>query len=95
DFYCGVGAITIYLATKFPELDFYVYEKNRFAIKIANENVLINKLNPEKIKFLKLDLDKKLNDKVFQDSVIFEPPRAGIIQNLKLHVLNSENVKNI
>ncbi|MFA7736118.1 class I SAM-dependent RNA methyltransferase [Mycoplasmopsis synoviae] len=95
DFYCGVGAITIYLATKFPELDFYGYEKNRFAIKIANENVLINKLNPEKIKFLKFDLDKKLNDKVFQDSVIFDPPRAGLSQNLKLLVLNSENVKNI
>lgn len=75
DLYCGTGTIGIYVskcATKVIGI-----EINKQAIKDANRNKKLNKVN--NIEFIANDVSKVINKlKINPDIIIVDPPRAGL-----------------
>ncbi len=82
DLYCGTGSIGIFIS---ENNNVFGIEINESAIKDAEENKKINKIN--NINFICGDSGKKLNGLNFDpDIIIVDPPRSG---------LNKETIDNI
>ena len=87
DLYCGTGTIGIYLKDNFKEI--IGCEINDSSVKDANENKKINKLN--NINFVLSDA-KKIKGNF--DSIIVDPPRAGLSKDV-INFLNNSNSSKI
>jgi len=83
DLYSGAGTISIFISGKAKEV--YAFESVESAIKDAEENKSINKI--ENVHFLEADLYKSFLPIVEEgnlpkpDVVILDPPRSGMHQN--------------
>ena len=87
DLYCGVGSISLYVSK---------YVKNVLGIEIvsdaiidANKNALIN--NIDNVKFICGDVSKLIDDNVYGNKIIVDPPRVGL-DNHTIDILNQVNV---
>ena len=93
DAYCGVGAISLYIAKMAKEVIGIEYNKN--AIDLAKENALLNKIN--KTEFYQGDssilLEKMLNEGKKFDVIIVDPPRTGLDDKFINNILKSEAKK--
>lgn len=75
DLYCGTGTIGIYLSDVCKEV--LGIEINKQAIKDANKNKKLNKIN--NIEFIANDVSKVINKIEFKPTIIVvDPPRAGL-----------------
>ncbi len=96
DLYSGAGTISIFISEKAKEV--YAFETVESAIKDAEENKNINKI--ENVHFIEADLYKSflpfLKEKQIPkpDVVILDPPRSGMHQNTVEDVikLNPEKI---
>ena len=93
DAYCGVGAISLYIAKMAKEVIGIEYNKN--AIDLAKENALLNKIN--NTEFYQGDssilLEKMLNEGKKFDVIIVDPPRTGLDDKFINNILKSEAKK--
>lgn len=85
DFYSGVGAIGLSLSGVNQDLSLELVESNQEAMEYAEENIKINRFNNTKAYCQPAEkmLDLIANDKV----IIFDPPRAGLHQDIIDRVL--------
>lgn len=90
DLYCGVGSISLYISK---------YVKNVLGIEIvkeaiddANYNKKINKI--DNATFICSDVAKIIDDKIECDTLIVDPPRAGLDKHTK-NVINDSNIKKV
>ena len=85
DFYSGVGAIALPLHDKYK--DAILVESNEEAVEYAKENIKINKINNcEAV----LSPSEKIVDLITKDKIIiFDPPRAGLHEDIIKQVLNT------
>lgn len=82
DLYCGTGSISIYISDIAKEIE--GIEINQNAIKDANYNKKINKIN--NVKFICSDTkDIKLNK--YYDTIIVDPPRSGLNKSIINEIL--------
>ena len=91
DLYCGIGTISLFMATYAKKV--YGIEIVKEAIDMAKENAKVN--NIENVEFFAGDveivLDELINQKnIKADIVMFDPPRKGLDKNsinniLKIH----------
>jgi len=72
DLYSGVGTFGIYLARRGFKVE--GIEVNPFAVEMANTNARINEVNAE----FKVGEDREVRDLGGYDTVIVDPPRAGL-----------------
>lgn len=93
DAYCGVGAISLYIAKMAKGVIGIEYNKN--AIDLAKENALLNKIN--NTEFYQGDssilLEKMLNEGKKFDVIIVDPPRTGLDDKFINNILKSEAKK--
>ncbi|USG98986.1 23S rRNA (uracil(1939)-C(5))-methyltransferase RlmD [Thermococcus argininiproducens] len=72
DLYSGVGTFGVYLAKRGFQVE--GIEVNPFAVEMANKNVRINNVNAE----FRVGVDKDVRNLGVYDTVIVDPPRAGL-----------------
>tara|TARA_B100000029_G_scaffold87332_1_gene77423 strand:- start:4764 stop:6173 length:1410 start_codon:yes stop_codon:yes gene_type:complete len=95
DLYCGIGAISLYLAHNAKKV--IGIEVVEDAIKDAKENVKLNKI--KNADFFQGDLNNffKKNHKIIQknkpDVIIVDPPRAGLHKNTIDTIIKYTNCK--
>lgn len=82
DLYCGTGSIAIYLKDNYKNIDGIEIVSD--AIKNANLNKKLNNIN--NINFICGDASIVKNNKY--DTIIVDPPRGGIAQNVINKILN-------
>lgn len=87
DLYCGVGSISLYIA-KYVESVFGI-EIIPDAINDAKNNAKINNIN--NVDFICGDVSKLVDDNVYGNIVIVDPPRIGL-DNHTLDVLNKIDI---
>lgn len=90
DLYCGVGSISLYVSRYVNSV--LGIEIVKEAIDDANYNKEINKI--DNATFICSDVAKIIDDKVECDTLIVDPPRAGLDKHTK-NVINSSSVKKI
>jgi len=94
DVYCGVGAISLFIAKMAKEVIGIEYNKD--SIIAANENQKLNKIN--NCKFYQGNahelLPKMIKDGYQFDSIVVDPPRTGLDDKIIDAILES-NVKRI
>lgn len=91
DLYCGTGTIGIYLSKKAKKV--LGVEINKDAIKDANKNKEINKIN--NIEFICGDAKKVIKENNFKtDILILDPPRSGLFKGM-IEDINKINPKKI
>jgi len=73
DLYCGTGTITLFLGKYFKNV--VGIEINKEAIRCANENKKLNKV--DNVKFICGDVSKEIHG-LKADYVVVDPPRAGL-----------------
>ncbi len=73
DLYCGTGTITLLLGKYFKNV--VGIEINKEAIRCANKNKVLNKL--DNVKFICGDVSKEIHG-LKADYVVVDPPRAGL-----------------
>ena len=90
DLYCGVGSISLYISK---------YVKSVLGIEIVKEaiddakyNKKINKI--DNAIFICSDVAKIIDDKIECDTLIVDPPRAGLDKHTK-SVINNSNIKKV
>ena len=90
DLYCGVGSISLYVSKYVDSvLGIEIVED---AIKDAKENARINSIT--NVDFICGDVSKLVDDNVFGNKIIVDPPRVGL-DNHKIDVLNMVNVERL
>ncbi|USS40742.1 23S rRNA (uracil(1939)-C(5))-methyltransferase RlmD [Thermococcus aggregans] len=82
DLYSGVGTFGIYLAKKGFKVE--GIEINPFAVEMAKKNVEINNVDAE----FRVGADKDVESLRSYDTVIVDPPRAGLHPKLIRKILN-------
>ena len=83
DLYCGVGSISLYISNYVDNvLGIEIIEN---AIKDAKENAKLNNIN--NVEFICGDVSKIIDDNLFGNIVIVDPPRVGL-DNHTIEVLN-------
>lgn len=90
DGYCGVGAISLYIADKAKKV--YGLEINSESIKMANENQVLN--NITNVEFMCSDVKAKIAEFTFVDTIILDPPRTGCDKEV-IDIINNSNIKKI
>lgn len=90
DLYCGVGSISLYVSRYVKSV--LGIEIVKEAIDDANYNKEINKI--DNATFICSDVAKIIDDKIECDTLIVDPPRAGLDKHTK-NVINSSSVKKI
>ena len=91
--YCGIGAISLLLSKKANEI--IGIEEIKDAVTNANLNASINKIN--NVKFVCADAADKLlylSKTKMIDTLIVDPPRSGLDENMLACVLRSK-IKNV
>ena len=87
DLYCGVGSISLYISKYVDSvLGIEIIED---AIKDAKENAKINNIN--NVEFICGDVSKLIDDNIFGDVVIVDPPRIGL-DNHTIDILNKIDI---
>lgn len=87
DLYCGAGTIGIYLADNFNKVR--GIEINKDAIRGANLNKEINNINN-----ISFELGNANNIKIYEDTLVVDPPRSGLDDKTRNIIINS-NVKKL
>ncbi|MFZ2189463.1 MAG: methyltransferase, partial [Candidatus Magasanikiibacteriota bacterium] len=83
DFYSGVGAIALPLHDKYKSA--VLVESNEEAVEYAKENIILNKINNCEAQ---LSPAEKIVDLITKDKIIiFDPPRAGLHEDVVKQVL--------
>ena len=90
DLYCGVGSISLYISKYVKSV--LGIEIVKEAIDDANYNKKINKIN--NATFICSDVAKIIDDKIECDTLIVDPPRAGLDKHTK-SVINNSNIKKV
>lgn len=90
DLYCGVGSISLYISRYVKSV--LGIEIVKEAIDDANYNKKINKIN--NATFICSDVAKIIDDKIECDTLIVDPPRAGLDKHTK-SVINDSNIKKV
>lgn len=90
DLYCGVGSISLYISRYVKSV--LGIEIVKEAIDDANYNKKINKIN--NATFICSDVAKIIDDKIECDTLIVDPPRAGLDKHTK-SVINNSNIKKV
>lgn len=90
DLYCGVGSISLYISRYVKSV--LGIEIVKEAIDDANYNKKINKIN--NAIFICSDVAKIIDDKIECDTLIVDPPRAGLDKHTK-SVINNSNIKKV
>ena len=90
DLYCGTGSIGIYVSFKCKKI--LGIEINENAVRDANRNKVINKI--DNIDFICGDVEDIISDNDYFDSIIVDPPRAGLSNKTKdmLLKIGSKNI---
>ena len=84
DLYCGTGSIGIYISNKCKSvLGIEVIDE---AVKMAEENAKLNKVN--NIKFISGKVDDNLDNLDVIDTIILDPPRVGLSKKVINNLLN-------
>ncbi|MBQ2872783.1 MAG: class I SAM-dependent RNA methyltransferase [Bacilli bacterium] len=90
DLYCGVGSISLYVAK---------YVKNVLGIEIidkaiddARENAKLNNIN--NVEFICGDVSKLVDDNIFCDTLIVDPPRVGLDKHTN-EVINNSGIDRV
>ena len=84
DLYCGTGSIGIYISNKCKSvLGIEVIDE---AVKMAEENARLNKVN--NIKFISGKVDDNLDNLDVIDTIILDPPRVGLSKKVINNLLN-------
>ncbi len=87
DLYCGVGSISLYISKYVNSvLGIEIVDD---AIKDAKENAKLN--NIKNVDFICGDVSKLVDDNVYGNKIIVDPPRVGL-DNHTINVLNDINV---
>ena len=89
DIYCGVGFISLYIAHMAKEVIGIEYEKA--SIKAAEDNAVLNKI--KNTRFYCGDAAKVLESLVEKesfDSVVLDPPRTGLDDNMIKALMNND-----
>lgn len=90
DLYCGVGSISLYISKYVDSvLGIEIIED---AIKDAKENARINDIS--NVDFICGNVSKLVDDNVFGNKVIVDPPRVGL-DNHTIEVLNGINIDSL
>ena len=87
DLYCGAGTIGIYLADNFNKVR--GIEINKDAIRGANLNKEINNINN-----ISFELGNANNIKIYEDTLVVDPPRSGLDDKTRNIIINS-NIKKL
>ena len=90
DLYCGVGSISLYISKYVKSV--LGIEIVKEAIDDANYNKKINKI--DNAIFICSDVAKIIDDKIECDTLIVDPPRAGLDKHTK-SVINNSNIKKV
>lgn len=90
DLYCGVGSISLYVSKYVKSI--LGIEIVKEAIDDANYNKELNKI--DNATFICSDVSKVIDDKLECDTLIVDPPRAGLDKHTK-SVINNSNIKKI
>lgn len=90
DLYCGVGSISLYISRYVKSV--LGIEIVKEAIDDANYNKKINKI--DNAIFICSDVAKIIDDKIECDTLIVDPPRAGLDKHTK-NVINNSNIKKV
>ena len=90
DLYCGVGSISLYISKYVKSV--LGIEIVKEAIDDANYNKKINKI--DNAIFICSDVAKIIDDKIECDTLIVDPPRAGLDKHTK-SVINNANIKKV
>lgn len=90
DLYCGVGSISLYISRYVKSV--LGIEIVKEAIDDANYNKKINKI--DNATFICSDVAKIIDDKIECDTLIVDPPRAGLDKHTK-SVINDSNIKKV
>ena len=90
DLYCGVGSISLYISRYVKSV--LGIEIVKEAIDDANYNKKINKIN--NATFICSDVAKIIDDKIECDTLIVDPPRAGLDKHTK-SVINNADIKKV
>lgn len=90
DLYCGVGSISLYISRYVKSV--LGIEIVKEAIDDANYNKKINKI--DNATFICSDVAKIIDDKIECDTLIVDPPRAGLDKHTK-SVINNSNIKKV
>ena len=90
DLYCGVGSISLYISRYVKSV--LGIEIVKEAIDDANYNKKINKI--DNAIFICSDVAKIIDDKIECDTLIVDPPRAGLDKHTK-SVINNSNIKKV
>jgi len=94
DAYCGVGAISLYLAPHAEKL--IGIDVSKQSIYSAKHNIKVNKVNNVSFEEgeVKLVLPKLFSGNSKPDVIIFDPPRSGLDENT-LNFLNRKKINKI
>lgn len=76
----GSGYITILLMKEFPSCHFYAIDKNQKALDCTRNNISLNNLPIDQVKFFQSDLYKNVQADPF-DVIIFNPPYLPVEDN--------------
>ena len=90
DLYCGVGSISLYISKYVKSV--LGIEIVKEAIDDANYNKKINKI--DNAIFICSDVAKIIDDKIECDTLIVDPPRAGLDKHTK-SVINNADIKKV
>lgn len=90
DLYCGVGSISLYISKYVKSV--LGIEIVKEAIDDANYNKKINKI--DNAIFICSYVAKIIDDKIECDTLIVDPPRAGLDKHTK-SVINNSNIKKV
>ena len=90
DLYCGVGSISLYISRYVKSV--LGIEIVKEAIDDANYNKKINKI--DNAIFICSDVAKIIDDKIECDTLIVDPPRAGLDKHTK-SVINNADIKKV
>ncbi len=76
DLGCGYGAIGIVVALLNPKLEVYMVDINKEAVRLAERNVIRNKIDPQRIKILQGNLYEPVKDILF-NAIYSNPPYSA------------------
>ncbi|ADM27029.1 methyltransferase small [Ignisphaera aggregans DSM 17230] len=76
DLGCGYGAIGIVVALLNPKLEVYMVDINREAVRLAERNVIRNKIDPQRIKIFQGNLYEPVKDILF-NAIYSNPPYSA------------------
>lgn len=88
DLYCGIGTISLFLASKAKQV--WGFEIVDVAIENAKDNAMANKIS--NVEFSCVDVAvglEKLSKKKKLDVIVLDPPRAGCDKPVLEHIINA------